>query len=80
VLLTATDPENHMGYKLVFDRSKCQGYANCLIEAPEIWDFDEDEDVAVLREELPAEELRTKAEASVRGCPASAITIADVSP
>ena len=67
-----------MGYRMVFDRSKCQGYANCLIEAPEIWDFDEDEDVAVLRQEEPGEELREKAENSARGCPASAITVEDV--
>lgn len=67
-----------MGYRMVFDRSKCQGYANCIIEAPEIWDFDEDEDIAVLRQEQPGEELREKAEASARGCPAHAITVEDV--
>lgn len=64
-----------MAFKMVFDRSACQGYANCIIEAPEIWDFDEDHDVALLRQEWPAEELRAKAEASARGCPAHAITI-----
>lgn len=67
-----------MGIKMTFDRTKCQGYANCIIEAPEIWDFDEDEDVAVLRQEFPGEELREKAEASVRGCPAHAISIEKV--
>jgi ferredoxin len=61
--------------KMVFDSGKCQGYANCIIEAPEIWDFDEDTDTAVLRVEHPAEELRAKAEASARCCPASAITV-----
>ena len=69
-----------MAYQLRIDRTKCQGYANCIIEAPEIWDFDEDEDVAVLRQETPSEDLRAKAEASVRGCPAHAITLEDVSP
>jgi ferredoxin len=67
-----------MGYRMVFDRSKCQGYANCLIEAPEIWDFDEDEDIAVLRQEQPGGELREKAESSARGCPANAILVEDV--
>jgi ferredoxin len=67
-----------MGYRMVFDRAKCQGYANCIIEAPEIWDFDEDEDIAVLHQEHPAEELRAKADASARGCPAHAITVEDV--
>lgn len=66
-----------MGYRMVFDRAKCQGYANCLIEAPEIWDFDEDADTAVLHHEFPDDELRTRADASVRGCPAHAISIKD---
>lgn len=67
-----------MAYKMVFDRDKCQGYANCIIEAPEIWDFDEDADTAVLRQELPSDELRAKADASARGCPAHAIAVEDV--
>lgn len=67
-----------MAYKMVFHRSLCQGYANCIIEAPQIWDFDEDADIAVLRAEFPNEELRANAEASVRGCPAHAIAIEDV--
>lgn len=66
-----------MAYKLALDTGKCQGYANCLIEAPEIWDFDEDTDTAVLRQEQPSADLRAKAEASARGCPASAISITD---
>jgi ferredoxin len=66
-----------MTFKMVFDRDKCQGYANCIIEAPEIWDFDEEEDKAVLRLEVPPEELRAKAEASARGCPASAISVVE---
>lgn len=67
-----------MAFKVVFDPERCQGYANCLIEAPEIWDFDEDSNTAVLLQELPDEQLRAKAEASMRGCPASAIRIEDV--
>jgi ferredoxin len=66
-----------MAYKLALDEGKCQGYANCLIEAPEIWDFDEDTDTAVMRVEHPPADLRDKAEASVRGCPASAITLVE---
>lgn len=69
-----------MAYKMVFDRDLCQGYANCIIEAPEIWDFDEDDDTAVLRQEMPPEDLRAKAEASARGCPAHAISIEELAP
>lgn len=69
-----------MSYQLIFDRTRCQGYANCLIEAPEIWDFDEDDNTAILRTASPGDELRPKAEASARGCPARAITIEDRTP
>jgi len=67
-----------MAFKMVFDGDLCQGYANCIIEAPEIWDFDEDTDTAVLRQESPDESLRARAEASARGCPAHAIRVEEV--
>jgi ferredoxin len=38
-----------MSFKVLFEPGKCQGYANCLIEAPEIWDFDDSNDRAVLK-------------------------------
>jgi ferredoxin len=69
-----------MPYKVIFDRSLCQGYANCNIEAPEIWDFDEDLNIAVLRQERPGDDVRAKAEASARGCPARAIVVEGVVP
>lgn len=64
-----------MSFTVSLDTSLCQGYANCLIEAPEIWDFDEDNDIAVLKGAHPDTALLSKAQASVRGCPAHAITI-----
>lgn len=67
-----------MAYKLALDAGKCQGYANCLVEAPEIWDFDEDTDTAVLRDEHPPAELREQAEAATRGCPAGAISLIEL--
>lgn len=66
-----------MGFTVVFDGTRCQGYANCLIEAPGIWDFDEDNDTAVLLDETPGEEHRAAAEASARCCPANAIAVKD---
>jgi ferredoxin len=66
-----------MPFHLVLDPDKCQGYAACLVEAPEIWDFDDEADQAVLRIADPDESLRAKAEASARCCPAKAITIED---
>ncbi|WP_409186592.1 ferredoxin [Amycolatopsis sp. VS8301801F10] len=68
-----------MSYAVLFEPEKCQGYANCLIEAPQIWDFDEDENRAVLRVAGPGDALRPKAEASARCCPAQAIRIEEPS-
>ncbi|MEW1723258.1 ferredoxin [Streptomyces sp. NPDC093109] len=64
-----------MSLHVIFESAKCQGYANCLIEAPELWDFDEDNNTAVLRLENPHDALRAHAEASARCCPAQAIRV-----
>jgi ferredoxin len=66
-----------MGFRLHLDVNKCQGYANCLIEAPQLWDFDDDADKAVLITSTPADSQRDQAEASARCCPAQAISIED---
>jgi ferredoxin len=68
-----------MAYEVVFEPGKCQGYANCLIEAPEIWDFSDSENRALLKLASPDERLRSKAEASARCCPAQAIRIEEAS-
>lgn len=62
-----------MAYKLTVDLEKCQGYANCLIEGPALFDIDDDTDKAVVLNEFPPEELQGQAKAAVRGCPAQAI-------
>ncbi|MDQ0963429.1 ferredoxin [Streptomyces sp. B4I13] len=69
-----------MSVQVIFEPAKCQGYANCLIEAPEIWDFDEDDNKAVLRLSDPGDALRAKAEASARCCPAQAIRVEELNP
>jgi ferredoxin len=69
-----------MPLHVTFDPATCQGYANCLIEAPEIWDFDEDQNRAVLRLTAVDDELRVKAESSARCCPAQAIRVEEPGP
>ena len=64
-----------MTYQVMLDPTACQGYANCLIEAAEIFDFDEDENRAVLLIADPGSALRSKAEAAQRCCPAQAIRV-----
>lgn len=66
-----------MGFRVELDLTRCQGYANCLIEGPDLFDFDDDTNKAILKVEEPAEALRAQAEASARGCPARAIAVVE---
>jgi ferredoxin len=63
--------------KLVLDTDACMGYANCVIEAPELFDIDEDSDKAVILEDNPDDSFRAAAERAVRVCPAVALRIED---
>lgn len=68
-----------MAFTITVDLQACQGYANCLIEGPKIFDFDEDTNKAVVMNAEHDEALRAQGEASVRGCPAHAIALQDLS-
>jgi ferredoxin len=61
--------------KVAVDLSKCQGYANCVIEAPDVFDLDEETGKAtVLADEVPpasADDARRAAGC----CPVRAITV-----
>jgi len=58
------------------DFEACQGYANCVDAAPEVYDIDDDGVVVVLREQITDEE-RPRIEEAARSCPVSALTIED---
>ncbi len=64
-----------MSYNIKLDLELCQGYANCLIEAPSLFDIDEETDKAILLNSEPPDDLRQQAEAAQRGCPAKAIWV-----
>ncbi len=59
------------------DLSRCQGYANCVGTAPEIFDLDENTGQAVVLMPEPAADLREAALAAVAGCPVQAIAVDD---
>ena len=56
------------------DLTLCQGYGNCVIEAPDIFDIGDDGTVVVLRATIAAED-RERAEAAARSCPVSALSV-----
>lgn len=64
-----------MELKLKLDLDLCQGYANCLIEGPGYFDFDDDAEKAILLKADVPESDRGLAESAVRGCPARAIAL-----
>jgi ferredoxin len=63
--------------KVKVDLFACQSYANCVIEAPEVFDLDEGTSkVVVLLDPVP-EELLADAERAVASCPVKAIELVD---
>ncbi len=66
-----------MAVKVVVDLDKCLGYANCVADAPEVFEIPEEALIVRLLQENPGEELRSAVEAAALDCPARAITILD---
>lgn len=58
------------------DFGACQGYANCVVGAPDVYDIDDDGVVVVLKPEITEDE-RPRIEEAARSCPVSALTIED---
>lgn len=52
----------------------CQGYANCVIEADDVFDVDDEGTVVLLSTEVP-EADRERVEAAARTCPVNALTV-----
>ncbi|MDP9392532.1 MAG: ferredoxin [Actinomycetota bacterium] len=58
------------------DFGACQGYANCVDAAPEVYDIDDDGVVVLLKEHITDEE-RPRIEEAARSCPVNALMIED---
>lgn len=58
------------------DMALCQGYGNCVIDAEDVFDVDDDGMVIVLRSTVPGGE-RKRVEAAVRSCPVAALSLAE---
>jgi ferredoxin len=62
-------------FGVLLDLDRCQGYANCVIAAPAIFDIDDQTGTAILLQERPGADERSAAEEAVRQCPAEAISL-----
>ncbi|HLI25059.1 MAG TPA: ferredoxin [Acidimicrobiales bacterium] len=62
--------------RVVVDYDLCESNALCMLEAPEVFEVRDDDNLYVLNES-PPEELRPKVEAAVARCPKQAIRLED---
>jgi ferredoxin len=58
------------------DVGACQGYANCVVAAPDVYDIDDDGVVVLLKDSITEEE-RPGIEEAARSCPVSALSVED---
>ncbi|RBM17730.1 ferredoxin [Prauserella sp. PE36] len=56
------------------DYDRCEGYANCILAAPDVFDVSDDGVVVVLRDAVEESE-RERVSESVRACPVSALKL-----
>lgn len=61
--------------RVIVDRSRCQGHALCVMNAPGVFDLDDEGHARVLADPAP-HGLDAEIRAAVGGCPERAITAA----
>lgn len=59
--------------RIVIDRERCDGYASCVMEAPDVFDLDDDDQAAVVGE--PSDADADAIHAAVAACPKQAIAV-----
>ena len=62
--------------KILVDLDACQGYANCVVAADDVFDIDDDGVVDLLKTTIDDSD-RSRVEEAARSCPVSALTVAD---
>jgi ferredoxin len=63
--------------RVTVDYELCQGHGMCVLEAPEVFALDKDDDQVRLLVQEPDESLRSKVSAAVHYCPTMALSIED---
>jgi ferredoxin len=61
--------------KVSVDQSVCREYANCIVEAPDVFDLDEENGKVVALIEEPDAALHDEVRAAAASCPVKAITL-----
>ncbi|GHB52800.1 MULTISPECIES: ferredoxin [Streptomyces] len=63
--------------RVELDEPKCVAAGQCVMASPEVFDQRDDDGVAILLEEEPADELLDGVREAVAICPAAAIRLVD---
>jgi ferredoxin len=61
-------------YRISAELDVCQGFANCSMNAPDLFDLDENDVVVLLRDEVSDDEF-AHADQAVRACPVTALKL-----
>jgi ferredoxin len=62
--------------KVIADTGKCEGYANCIVAAPDVFRLDDDLIVEVV-DDRPGPAQRDAVEEAVRVCPTGALSFVE---
>lgn len=63
--------------KITVDPERCEGFASCVISAPDIFDLDDERNVAIVLEPATGIDARGQALEAAASCPVRAITVHD---
>lgn len=67
--------EENVSYKIKADVPSCEGYANCVVAAPEYFDLDDDSGLVVVLQEDVSADRKAHVEDAVRSCPVAALRL-----
>ncbi|MGQ4599808.1 4Fe-4S domain-containing protein [Nocardia sp. R6R-6] len=59
------------------DIAVCRGYANCVVESPDVFDIDDANGKVLVVQEHPDESLHAETRAAAQSCPVRAITLSE---
>ena len=61
--------------RIVVDFARCEGNGQCVVDAPDVFELDGEDNLVVLNDDPPREQW-SQVEAAVRSCPKRALSIA----
>ncbi|MBB4689568.1 ferredoxin [Amycolatopsis jiangsuensis] len=64
-----------MAYSVEIDDKTCNGYGNCVVAAPDVFDLDPETNIAVLQPGHPTDEDDEAVEEAEADCPVRAIIL-----